>query len=107
MIKCRSNIVNIVRRKNLEPYRAAVIGCSRIGGFIDNEIIESGRLSKSRLPASHAAAYDAHDRVDLVACSDFREDVMEKFGERYNIPKNRQYTDYKELGENENLDIVS
>ena len=91
----------------METYRAAVIGCSRIGGFIDNEIIESGRLSKSRLPASHAAAYDAHDRVDLVACSDFREDVMEKFGERYNIPKNRQYTDYKEMVKKENLDIVS
>ena len=91
----------------METYRAAVIGCSRIGGLIDYEIIESGRLSKSRLPASHAAAYDAHDRVDLVACSDFREDVMEKFGERYNIPKNRQYTDYKEMVEKENLDIVS
>ena len=84
-------------------YRAAVVGCSRIGGFIDNEVVGS----PSRLPASHAAAYEAHERVDLVACSDLREDVMERFGERYGVPKERQYTDYKEMVAKEGLDIAS
>ncbi len=87
----------------MKTYRAAVVGCSRIGGFIDNEIVGS----PTRLPASHAAAYEAHGRVHLVACSDVREDVMEKFGERYDIPKERQYTDYKEMMASEAPDIVS
>ena len=87
----------------MKTYRAAVVGCSRIGGFIDNESVGS----PSRLPASHAAAYEAHERVDLVACSDLREDVMEKFGERYGVPKERQYTDYKAMVAQEGLDIVS
>ena len=85
----------------MKQYRAAVIGCSRIGGFIDNESVGP------RLPGSHAAAYEAHDRVDIVACSDLREDVMEKFGERYGVPKERQYTDYKAMVAQEGLDIVS
>ena len=89
------------RRLEVKMYRAAVIGCSRIGGFIDNESVGP------RLPGSHAAAYEAHDRVDIVACSDLREDVMEKFGERYGIPKERQYTDYKAMVAREGLDIVS
>lgn len=90
----------------MKNYRAAVVGCSRIGGFIDNEIKGRGGQG-ARLPASHAAAYEAHDRIDQVACSDVREDVMEKFGERYGIPKEKQYTDYKEMVAKEGLDIVS
>ena len=88
----------------MKTYRAAVIGCSRIGGFIDNEAIGS---PTSVPPISHAAAYEACDRTDLVACSDLREDVMERFGERYSVPSERQYTDYKEMIAREGLDIVS
>jgi predicted dehydrogenase len=88
----------------LKTYRAAVIGCSRIGGFIDNEVVGS---PNSIPPISHAAAFEASERTDLIACSDLREDVMEKFGERYNIPKERQYTDYEEMIAKEGLDIVS
>lgn len=88
----------------MKTYRAAVIGCSRMGGFIDNEIVDSPRHVP---PYSHAAGFYACDRTDLVACADFRTDVMEEFGRRYDIPKERQYTDYKEMIAKENLDIVS
>lgn len=88
----------------MKTYRAAVIGCSRMGGFIDNEIVDSPRHVP---PYSHAAGFYACDRTDLVACADFRTDVMEIFGERYDIPKERQYTDYQEMIAKENLDIVS
>ena len=37
----------------MKTYRAAVIGCSRMGGFIDNEVVGSSRIA---LPYSHAAA---------------------------------------------------
>ena len=88
----------------MKTYRAAVIGCSRMGGFIDNEVIGSPKLV---LPYSHAAGYVACERTDLVACADTRPDVMEEFGKRYNIPKSRQYTDYQEMIAKEQLDIVS
>ncbi len=88
----------------MKTYRAAVIGCSRMGGFIDNEIVGAPNHVP---PYSHAAGFYACDRTELVACADFRTDVMEEFGKRYDIPKERQYTDYKEMIAQENLDIVS
>ncbi len=82
-------------------YRAALIGCSRMGAFIDNEV------PPERRPYSHAAGYEACARTDLVACSDLREDVMAKVGERYSVPEHRRYVDYHELLERERPDIVS
>lgn len=90
----------------MKTYRAAVIGCSRIGGFIDNEVV--GREGPSmQPPSSHGGGYFVSGRTDLVACSDLREDVMEEFGNRYDVPKGSQYTDYREMIEKEQLDIVS
>ena len=82
-------------------YKAALIGCSRMGAFIDNEQSEQG------LAYSHAAGYEACTRVDFVACSDVREDVMEQAGRRYGVPAERQYVDYREMLEREKPDIVS
>ena len=84
----------------MKTYKAALIGCSRMGAFIDNEVTH-GR------PYSHAAGYEACERTELIACSDVRIDVMERAGERYGIPKKRQYTDYRELIEREQPDILS
>ncbi len=88
----------------MKTYRAVVIGCGRMGGFIDNERI---RAPADVPPFSHGASFYACCRTDLVACSDLRVEVMEKFGERYNVPKERQYTDYRQLIEVEEPDIVS
>jgi predicted dehydrogenase len=75
-----------------------------MGGFIDNEVVG---LRNHVPPYSHGAGFFACPRTDLVACADPREDVMERFGERYHIPKARQYTDYRAMIAQENLDIVS
>jgi predicted dehydrogenase len=88
----------------MENYKAVVIGCSRMGGFIDNEIV--GR-SESPPPFSHAAVYSTCGRTELVGCSDLRADVMEEFGRLYDVPKERQYLDYRQLIEQEKPDIVS
>ncbi len=88
----------------MKTYRAAVVGCGRMGGFIDNEVVGApGHVP----PYSHGGSYSECDRTDLVACSDFREDLMEEFGNQYGVPKERQYTDYKEMIAREDLDIVS
>jgi len=75
-----------------------------MGGFIDNEVTDYPAIV---LPYSHGAGFYASERVDLVACSDMRTDVMEEFGKRYDVSKERHYTDYREMIEKENLDIVS
>ncbi|MBT4978292.1 MAG: Gfo/Idh/MocA family oxidoreductase [Gemmatimonadetes bacterium] len=85
----------------MQTYKAALIGCSRMGAFIDNEVPPSMR------PYSHAAGYEACDRTDLIACADLRPDAMEQVGTRYGIAADRQYTDYRELLEREKPDIVS
>ena len=83
-----------------QTYTAALIGCSRMGAFIDNEV-------PGDLPYSHAAGYEACSRTDLVACSDLREDVMAKTGKRYGVSPERQYADYRRLLEEVRPDIVS
>jgi len=85
----------------MKTYKAALIGCSRMGAFIDNEV------SADRYPYSHAAGYEVCDRTELVACSDLREDVMAQVGDRFGIAKEHQYTDYKEMMEKVKPDIVS
>ena len=88
----------------MKTYRAAVIGCSRMGAFIDNEVIGNRGIT---LPYSHAAGFHAEERIDLIACSDLRAEVMDVFGKRYDVPKKRHYIDYRELIEKEQPDIVS
>ena len=88
----------------MRTYRAAVIGCSRMGAFIDNEVPDYEAI---RLPYSHAAGFFAEERTALIACADLRPDVMTHFGTRYNVPPSNQYTDYREMLEKEQPDIVS
>ena len=88
----------------MKTYKAALIGCSRMGAFIDNEVMGS---PWAQIPYSHAAGYEASDRTDFAACSDLRTDVMEQVGKRYGIAKEKQYTDYKALIDKEQPDIVS
>ena len=83
-------------------YRAALVGCSRMGAFIDNES-SNPKLS----PYSHAAGYIKCERTDLIACSDIRTDVMKIAGDTYNIQEKNQYTDYKKMILETKPDIVS
>ena len=88
----------------MKTYKAVVIGCSRMGGFIDHEIVADPAHSP---PFSHAAVYTACSRTELVGCSDLRTDVMAEFGRLYNVPQERQLVDYRQLIDVEKPDIVS
>ena len=85
----------------MQRYRAALVGCSRMGAFIDNEV------PPARRPYSHAAGYEACERTDMAACSDLRPEVMEQVGRRYGVPADRQYTDYRQMIEAEKPEILS
>jgi predicted dehydrogenase len=59
------------------------------------------------LPMGHSPAYEACDRVELVAGCDLRQDVLEEWGERFNVSADHLYTDYKEMLAAEQPDILS
>ena len=81
-------------------YRAALVGCSRMGAFIDHEAA-AAHLSP------HAGAYHKCERTDLVAVCDVREEARRRAGERWGVPEARRYTDYREMVERERPDILS
>ena len=87
-----------------KTYRAALVGCSRMGAFIDNEVTANRSIP---LPYSHAAGYEACPRTDLVAGADLRPDVLAQFGERYNVGSDHWYTNHRDLIANERPDILS
>lgn len=80
-------------------YRAALIGCGRIGADINPPGVGSSRLG------SHAAAYAASTRVDLVAACDPDEARREEAKRRWNIAA--VYPTVEALLAAEAFDIVS
>ncbi len=85
----------------MKIYRAALVGCSRMGAFIDNEVPDS------RSAYSHASGYEACERTEMIACSDLRVEAMRQVGLRYGVPDDKQYIDYRDMIERERPDIVS
>ena len=69
--------ISTMRERAMKTYRAALVGCSRMGAFIDNEQRGASRFKQ---PYSHAAGYEACERTELMACSDLRPDVLEQAG---------------------------
>jgi predicted dehydrogenase len=87
----------------MTTYTAAVIGCGRMGGFIDNETAGSSIVT---LPFSFAAGFATCDQTRLIAGSDLRSDVLSAFGKRYDLDEKSLYADYRELIDRERPDIV-
>ena len=79
-------------------YRAAVIGCGRIGSEFDDD-------PKRKTISTHAGAYSAVDEIKLVAASDLNEQKLMRCGKRWRITS--LYTDYREMLKKESLDIIS
>lgn len=78
-------------------YRAAVIGCGRIGcGFDDDP--------KRKTVSTHSKAYSLSRNTKLIALCDIDKDKLEKYGKRYSV---KTYTDYNEMFSSEKLDLVS
>jgi len=81
-----------------KTYRAGIVGCGRIGSEFDDD-------PKRKSIASHAGAYSAVKRTELVAVCDADKVKLEKCGKRWNVPE--LYSDLEEMLEKERLDILS
>lgn len=84
-------------------YRTCLIGCGRMGTTIDDEVAPRPD-SYLWLPYSHAAACVACDRTELVAVCDVVSEKVEMARQRYHVLGG--YTDYREMIEKEQPDIV-
>jgi len=87
-----------------DVYDAAVIGCGRMGGTIDDEM---WRYPNWKGPYSHAAGYAACPRTRIVAACDPVEEKRQRFGARYGIPAGNLFSDYRDMLAKVPLDVVS
>tara|TARA_Y100000590_G_scaffold469631_1_gene658779 strand:+ start:434 stop:1555 length:1122 start_codon:yes stop_codon:yes gene_type:complete len=88
----------------MSMYRAAVIGLGRMGSTYDDEVEHGGTVT---LPYCHGPSYYYSPRTELISGADPHPEQRSMFGERWDISEDRLYTDYKEMIEREQLDIVS
>lgn len=82
--------------------RAVLVGCGRMGGFIDDEQVGKPDFVP---PYCHAGAYQAAEGVDLVAAADIVPEKADALARKWGLPKT--YTDYCEMIRVERPDIVS
>ncbi|MCZ7384092.1 MAG: Gfo/Idh/MocA family oxidoreductase [Candidatus Methanoperedens sp.] len=78
-------------------YKVGIIGCGQIASIFEEDAWREH-------PCTHAGAYDAVKRTRIVAAADISEERLDRFSKRWG---GKVYTDYKEMLENEDLDIVS
>jgi predicted dehydrogenase len=85
-----------------DTLRAAIVGCGRMGGFIDDELSNHPDFVP---PYCHAGAYVAAPETELVAAADVVPEKAAALAERWNVPT--RYTDYREMILREHPDILS
>jgi predicted dehydrogenase len=81
---------------------AAIIGCGRMAGSIDDEVRDHPAVI---FPYSHAGTYQICPRTTLVAAAEIVDDRRNAFLARWEIP--RGYRDYREMIERERPEIIS
>lgn len=79
-------------------YRAAIVGCGRVGCFFDDD-------RKRRGIWTHAGAYAACPRTELVALADLNPETLEKAGRRWGVK--RIYPVLSALLKAESVEILS
>lgn len=79
-------------------YKAAIVGLGRIASGFDDD-------PKRKVVWTHAGAYKNVDGIELVALCDIDKDKLNICGKKWGV--NKLYTDYNEMLEKEDLDILS
>ena len=85
-------------------YRAGVIGCGVIGSFIEDTMGTSARFG---LPNGHAACYTSMSQTDLVGGADIDAGRRDAFAERWALPEENVYKDYRDFLREQNPYVVS
>lgn len=85
----------------MRTYRAGIVGLGQIGFLFDRD----ERTRRRYLQPTHASAYTAHPRTELVAACDRKAERLQEFQDRYGIGS--VYTDVDAMLEKEALDALS
>ncbi len=85
-----------------KTYRAGIIGLTGIGQSPPSYNVWATRHPQ---PHSHAAAYAAHARVEVVAVCELVPELMTKYEENWGAAA--KYTDYRAMLKQEQLDLLS
>jgi predicted dehydrogenase len=80
------------------PWRAAVIGCGRIGCTFDDD-------PNRHQVSTHAGAYRRASGVDLVALADLDQAKLDRYGDKFGV--SGRYLDHQEMLRLESPEIVS
>lgn len=83
-------------------YRVAIVGCGRMAGSIDDEVLDYPAVA---LPYSHAAAYAQTPGVSLVAACDIQPEALQRFQARWQVPQG--YADYRAMIDEARPEILS
>ena len=91
----------------MKMYKSVIVGLTGIGARRPE--LASGIPVYGEVGRSHAAAYHQHPQTDVVGVCDIRPEALSDFKELWGDiwPDVRCYTDYRELLEREQPDIVS
>ena len=84
-------------------YRVCIIGTGRMGGLTEDEP-HSATFPR---PYSHIAAYQSLPECEVVAVANRGAERMARFAQRFDIPAEKTYLDYREMIEREKPAIVS
>lgn len=82
----------------MDKYKVGIIGCGRVASLLEHDKLREH-------PCTHAGAYAAVDKTEIVAGCDINEDRLRRFGKEWGAKA--LYEDYREMLERQDLDIVS
>lgn len=88
-------------------YKAGIIGTGGIAGMGILGMHDEEAIGTEKIRASHAGGYDATSGIELVAVADVDEEKLERFGDAWNIPEDKQYLGHEAMLDAEDLDVVS
>ncbi len=94
--------MSVTNQPSDKVYRAGIIGLTGIGQSPPRYDLWSTRHPQ---PHSHASAYAAHPRAQVVAVCDLVPELLETYEQNWGPAAH--YTDYRAMIERENLDILS
>ena len=81
----------------MKKYKTGIVGCGRIGSLLEEDPLRGK-------PCTHAGGFSALPTTHLSAGCDIDPERLQKFGKRWNVT--RLYSDYRDMLEKENLDIL-
>jgi predicted dehydrogenase len=102
-MKAESRMAAVTAGEERSVYRAGIIGTARVGSWYDDLLA----ATPEQIPSSHAGCYAAHPETQLVAGSDLDPERLQKFGEKWGLPSEALYADYREMLARERPDVVS